>query len=178
MRNSNRVKKLVLSAMFMAIGLVLPFITGQIPAIGQMLCPMHLPIMLCGIFCGWQYGLIVGFITPLLRGALFGMPALVPNGISMAFELATYAVVIAIMYRTLPKKVWGLYLSLIISMILGRVVWGAVRLVVAGVVGNAFTATMFIAGGLTKAIPGIIAQLILIPTIVWATRKQLTTLEN
>ena len=174
----NKVQKLVLAAMFMAIGLVLPFITGQIPAIGKMLCPMHLPIMLCGIFCGWQYGLIVGFITPLLRGVLFGMPALIPGGVSMAFELATYAVVIAIVYRALPKKLLAIYVSLIVSMIAGRIVWGIARLIIAGVVGNAFTASMFIASGITNAIPGIIAQLILIPAIVMASRKMLVSMEE
>lgn len=174
----NNVKKLVLAAMFMAIGLVLPFVTGQIPAVGKMLCPMHLPIMLCGIFCGWQYGLVVGFITPLLRGFLFGMPALMPNGVSMAFELATYAVVIALMYKALPKKVWGMYVSLVTSMIAGRIVWGIVRFIIAGVAGSSFTVSMFIAGGITNAIPGIIIQLILIPTIVWALRKQLAVLNE
>lgn len=174
--NTN-VKKLVLSGMFMAIGLVLPFITGNIPEIGKMLCPMHLPIMLCGIFCGWQYGLIVGFITPLLRSVLFGMPVMIPGGVSMAFELATYAVVISLMYRVLPKKPWGIYVSLIVSMISGRIVWGIVRLIIGGVSGNAFTLSAFISGALLTAIPGIIAQLILIPGIVILCRKQINSME-
>ena len=71
-----RVQNLALSAMFMAIGLVLPFLTGQIPQIGSMLLPMHLPVLLCGLICGWQYGGLVGFVLPLLRYLLFGMPHL------------------------------------------------------------------------------------------------------
>ena len=67
---------LTLAAMFMGIGLVLPFLTGQIPQIGNMLLPMHIPVLLCGLICGWQYGLTVGLILPLLRYALFGMPVL------------------------------------------------------------------------------------------------------
>ncbi len=58
---------LTLAAMFMAIGIVLPFFTGQIPQIGKMLLPMHIPVLLCGLICGWQYGLIVGFVMPFLR---------------------------------------------------------------------------------------------------------------
>ena len=58
---------LTLSAMFLAVGLVLPFFTGQIPQIGNMLLPMHIPVLLCGLICGWQYGLAVGFILPPLR---------------------------------------------------------------------------------------------------------------
>ena len=66
MKNSN-VKNLALSAMFIAIGQVLPFFTGQIPQIGNMLLPMHIPVLLCGLICGWKYGALVGFTTPLLR---------------------------------------------------------------------------------------------------------------
>ena len=66
------VKNLTLSAMFLAIGLVLPFLTGQIPEIGSLLLPMHIPVFLCGLICGWQYGAVVGFILPLLRNLLFG----------------------------------------------------------------------------------------------------------
>lgn len=68
----NQIYDLVLAAMFLAIGIVLPFFTGQIPQIGSMLLPMHLPVFICGLICGWQYGLIIGFILPLLRMTLFG----------------------------------------------------------------------------------------------------------
>ena len=70
----NAIARLALSAMFLAIGLVLPFLTGQIPEIGSMLLPLHLPALVCGFVCGWQWGLAVGFVLPLLRSMLFGMP--------------------------------------------------------------------------------------------------------
>ena len=82
------VKKVTLSAMFMAIGIVLPFLTGQIRQIGTMLLPMHLPVFLCGLICGWQYGAVVGFVLPLLRSMIFGMPQMYPMALAMAFELA------------------------------------------------------------------------------------------
>lgn len=172
---SKHTKKLVLSALFMALGLVLPFITMQIPAIGKMLCPMHIPIMLCGVFCGWEYGLIVGFITPLLRGVLFGMPALLPNGVAMAFELATYGFIIAVMIKLLSKKILNTYVALITSMICGRIIWGLARyiLVFAGLAPNGFTWQMFVAGALTDAIPGIIIQLVIIPPLVAVLRKNI-----
>ena len=69
-------KNLVLSAMFLAVGIVLPFFIGQIPAIGKMLLPMHIPVLLCGLICGWQWGLGVGFVLPLPRSLLFGFPAM------------------------------------------------------------------------------------------------------
>ena len=90
MKHSNfktNVHNLVLAAMFLALALVLPFLTGQIPQIGGMLLPMHLPVFLCGLICGWRYGAVVGFVAPLMRMALFGMPPLVA-AVAMAFELA------------------------------------------------------------------------------------------
>ena len=76
MKHQNQsLRNLLLEAMFLAIGLVLPFFTGQIKEIGNMLLPMHLPVFLCALICGWQYGTAVGFIMPLLRFALFSISA-------------------------------------------------------------------------------------------------------
>ena len=90
MKKTN-VIKLTQSAMLMAIGLVLPFVTGQIPEFGKMLLPMHIPVLLCGLICGWQYGLAVGFILPLLRGAVFGMPALFPNATGFLWSYEVFS---------------------------------------------------------------------------------------
>ena len=90
-------QKITLSAMFIAIGIVLPFFTGQIRQIGSMLLPMHLPVFLCGLICGWQYGAAAGFILPLLRSFLFGMPPMYPMAAAMSFELATYGLVAGLM---------------------------------------------------------------------------------
>jgi len=129
---SSHIHRLVAAALFLAIALVLPFLTGQIPEIGNMLCPMHIPVLLCGFFCGWPWGLAIGFIAPLLRSVLFGMPAMFPQAVSMAFELACYGAVSGFLYAVLPKKKTFIYVSLIGAMILGRLVWGAARFVFAG----------------------------------------------
>ena len=92
MKNQNT-KKLAYAALFLALCLVLPMLTGQIPRIGSMLLPMHIPVLLCGLVCGWQYGAAVGFVAPLLRSVLFGMPPMYPVAIAMAFELLTYGLV-------------------------------------------------------------------------------------
>ena len=160
------VRKTVLSALFLAIGLVLPFITMQIPAVGKMLCPMHIPVLLCGYICGWPYGLVVGFVTPLLRGAMFGMPVIFPNAVCMAFELAAYGFVTGILSKKMRKNIGSLYLSLIAAMLCGRAVWGLVSAVVYGLMGAGFTWKLFFMGGFGNAIPGILIQLILIPVLV------------
>ncbi len=161
------IKNIGQAAMYIAIGLVLPFFTGQVPRIGNMLLPMHLPVFICGLLCGWKYGLGVGFVLPLLRSAVFGMPPLYPNAIAMAVELAAYGLVAGLIYGlSLKKDIKKLYLALIAAMIAGRIVWGMAEVLLLGVAGNAFTWQMFMAGAFFNAIPGIIIQLILVPVIV------------
>ncbi|MDO4582184.1 MAG: ECF transporter S component [Bacillota bacterium] len=168
---SQRIRDLVLAAMFMALGLALPFLTGQIPQIGGMLLPMHLPVLLCGLVCGWQYGLIVGFILPLLRMSLFGMPPLI-TAVAMAFELAAYGGIAGFLYnRSKWQCLISLYRSLIIAMVGGRVIWGAVRVMLTGVAGEAFTWQLFMAGAFLNAIPGIILQLVFIPALMVALNR-------
>lgn len=167
----NNVKKLVLAAFFMALGIILPFFTGQIPQIGNKLLPMHIPVLLCGFICGWQYGLAVGFVTPLLRSMMFGMPAIMPTAIAMAFELAAYGFTTGILYRKLPKKNYSFYISLVGAMIVGRIVWGIVSVVLYGIQGNAFSVQIFLTGAFLNAVPGIILQIVLIPAVMIALKK-------
>jgi len=153
--------------MFLAIGQILPFVTGQIPEIGKMLCPMHLPVLLCGFICGPRYAAIIGFICPLMRSVLFNMPIMYPSAIGMAFELMTYGLISGLL-----SEKWGnrsyrdIYAALIIAMIAGRVIWGIAQIVLLGIKGNTFTMSAFLSGAILNAIPGIILQLILIPLLV------------
>lgn len=165
-----RNKKLVnmlLAAMFLSIGLLLPFLTGQIQQIGNMLLPMHLPVILCSLVCGWQYGLVIGFILPLMRSLMFTMPLLYPSAIAMSFELATYGFFTGFMFN---KAKWqcvrSLYRCLVMSMLLGRVVWGVMMVLLLGFKGEVFTFGAFVSGAVINAVPGIILQLILVPAVM------------
>ena len=163
--------RLVLSAMFIAVGIVLPFVTGQIQQIGNMLLPMHLPVFLCGMICGWQYGAVVGFATPLLRSMLFGMPVIFPNAVSMAFELAVYGLVAGLIYGISGRKnVLSVYTAMIPAMLIGRAVWGVVQTVILSFGDSPFTWKMFVAGAFVNAVPGIILQLVLVPAIMTVLR--------
>ncbi|MBR5571971.1 MAG: ECF transporter S component [Oscillospiraceae bacterium] len=166
MNRNNKTVRLVLSALFLALAYVLPFLTGQIPQIGKMLCPMHIPVLLCGFFCGWPWGLAVGFIAPLLRSLTLGMPPLFPTAVCMAFELAAYGAIAGIMYKALPRRKSSIYIALLVAMIVGRLVWGVAMLVCMGLQGSAFTFAAFFAGAVANAIPGIIIQIVLIPILV------------
>ena len=175
---NDRTRKLTCSALYLAIALVLPFITGQIPEIGAMLSPMHIPVLLCGFVCGWPWGLAVGLIAPMLRSVLFGMPTMYPTAIAMTFELAVYGALTGILYRLLPRKTWSVYAALILAMIGGRLVWGAAQYVLLLARGTAFTPELFLAGAVINAIPGIILHIVLIPVLVIVLEKAKLTLNR
>lgn len=168
----NNVKKLAVTAILFAVGMVLPFFIGQIPAIGKMLLPMHIPVLLCGFIVGWQYGALIGFLLPIVRGLVFGMPPLYPNAVAMAFEMAAYGFVSGYLYshaRWQCTKM--LYISLVTAMLAGRIVWAFAEVILLGIGGNIFTWKMFAAGAFLNAIPGIIVQLTLIPIIMVTLRR-------
>ena len=160
--NRIQLKKLIYAALFLAIGIVLPFATSQVKEIGDSLLPMHLPVLLCGFICSWKHGMAVGLILPFIRSILFGMPPIYPQAVWMSLELAAYGAVAGIMYEKTLKK----YLSLIVAMLSGRIVWGIAKAVLLGVADKPFGISAFITGGFVDAIPGIVLQLVLIPAIV------------
>ncbi|MBQ7320007.1 MAG: ECF transporter S component [Clostridia bacterium] len=165
-------KKMILSAFFLALGIVLPFLTGQIPTLGAMLLPMHIPVLLCGLLCGPRWGAVVGAVTPLLRSLLFFMPPLYPAAVAMAFELLTYGAVIGVLFlRVRRRGVASLLGCLLAAMVAGRLAWGGAQMVLLGVGADGFTAAAFLTGAVTGAIPGIVLQLVLIPTVMVALER-------
>ena len=169
----NNIQKLVLSAFFLALGIVLPFMTMQIPELGNMLLPMHIPVLLCGFLCGAPYGAVVGLIVPILRSLLFGAPPMIPIAISMAVELMVYGAVSGYLYNKLKTKKFGIYATLIPAMLIGRVAWGAVSWLVFRALGNPFTWMIFVTQAFINAIPGIVLQLILIPVVLVSVNRYL-----
>lgn len=166
MKDRNSIIKMILAALFLALAYVMPFLTGQIPEIGAKLCPLHIPVLLCGFICGPYWGLAVGFIAPLLRSFILTMPPLFPTAVCMAFELASYGTVAGFMHRLLPKNKPYIYCSLLISMLIGRIVWGTAMALCTGISGAEFGFTAFIAGAFVNALPGIIVQIIFVPILV------------
>lgn len=165
------IRRMVSAAVCLALCMVLPFLTGQIPQVGSALCPMHIPVLLAGFLCGSWWAMAVGAAAPLLRFALFGMPPIFPTGVAMCFELAAYGLVSGVLYARLPKRTANIYVSLLTAMLAGRAVWGIVRVVLSGVAGEPFTWTAFMAGAFINAVPGIIVHILLIPVIVLALRR-------
>ena len=170
----SKINRLVYASLFLSLALVLPFLTGQIPQIGAMLTPMHFPVLLCGFLCGWQWGIAVGFSAPLLRSVLFGMPVMYPMAVCMALELATYAAVAGMLYRVFPQKRRFLYVSLIISMIFGRLVWGLSRFLCAGLDISTFGLSAFWTGAVAMSVPGVLLQLLIVPALVIVSEKYIS----
>ena len=164
-------KKLTYAAVCLALALLLPMVTGNIPEIGNMLCPMHIPVLLCGFLCGGPWGALVGAVAPILRSLIFGRPYLYPTALAMMAELAVYGLMAGLLYRFLPKKPGYVYVSLIGAMLGGRVVGGLAQLVLLGLDGKGFTAAVFFTEYFVKAWPGIVIQLVFIPLVVIALRR-------
>ncbi len=172
MKSRKQLLNLAFSGVFLALAYVLPFFTGQIREIGSMLCPMHIPVLLCGFVCGAPYGLAVGLAAPLIRSVTLGMPVLFPSAIAMAFELAVYGSVAGLLYKYLPKKNIYIYASLLGAMVAGRIVWGTVMFCIMGFNTAYFGFEAFWAGAVVNAIPGIVVQLVLIPVLVKVMMKK------
>jgi hypothetical protein len=99
------------------------------------------------------------------------MPPLFPTASAMAFELACYGFLCGMLYDRLPKRTLFIYASLILAMLGGRIVWGAVSLLFFTLQQNAFTWKLFLNGAFLTALPGIAIQLLLIPPLVMALKK-------
>ena len=169
--NSLQVRRLTYAALCLALALLLPFLTGQNQQMGSMLCLMHIPVLLCGFLCGWPWGLAVGVVAPLLRSVIFGMPPMPTVAVPMAFELAAYGALAGFLYKKFPRTIPGIYASLVIAMIGGRVVWGIAKLIMARITGTEFIYFASVAQAFVTALLGIGLQLILIPAAVYALEK-------
>jgi len=162
----NKTKKLTYSALLLALGIIIPYILHSVggPGLGVMLLPMHIPVLLCGFICGKKYGLIVGAMTPVISFLVTGftMPPM-PIVIYMVFELATYGFVAGLLYKVTNKKI---IISLLGSMLIGRMVKGGVAFLLTVPLGNTFVFTGFITATFVTGIIGIIIQIIFIPILI------------
>ena len=168
----SRVKRMVFTAACAALCLVLPMAFHSIPNAGSVILPMHIPVLLCGLICGWPFGLVCGLVGPFLSSILTGMPpaAMLP---SMMIECAGYGCVTGLMmkYVRTGRPYMDLYISMITAMVLGRVISGLAKtwILAPGTPPFAWVTTSLVTG-----IPGIIIQLVLMPAVVFAlTRARL-----
>ena len=157
-----RVGTMAATSVFVAFGVILPIAFHFVGAMGPVFLPMHIPVLMAGLFLGPVSGLTVGVITPVLSSVLTGMPPLIPILPLMVMELAVYGTVAGYLYqvRHLPLAV-----ALITAMIAGRLaalvgVYGLANLFHLKLTPMAYLA------GLTAGLPGIAVQLIVVPLLL------------
>ena len=155
------------TALCIALGLVLPVFFHMIGA-GFAFLPMHIPVLLCGLLFGWQYGAICGLIVPLLSSLLTGMPPIFPTAVAMMLELCAYGLLAGLFYRRLY---WNVYLALIAAMLSGRVVSGIANALLLGLAGKPYGFAAFLSADFVEVVPGIVVQIVLLPVIVLAMER-------
>lgn len=170
MQKMSYVKRSIITAACVALCVILPMAFHSIQNAGSILSPMHIPVLLCGLICGPAFGLLSGLVGPLLSSLFTGMPpmAYLPP---MIIELAVYGLVAGLMISLIrTKKLYvDLYLSLVIAMIAGRIVAGIAMALI--FVPGSYSMAVWTASYFITAWPGIVIQLALIPTIVFALMK-------
>ncbi len=175
MKKRKSLTNMILCAMFIATGILLPLVTANNPQLGKTICPMHIPVFICGAVCGWQWGMAAGIITPLLRAVIFPSPLLYPDAISMAFELATYGLIIGLLLKLLSGKtdrVASIYISLTAAMVVGRVVLAFARFALYGMFGGAaYTWATWVSVSVVGALPALVIQFAIIPPVIYAFGK-------
>ncbi len=172
---------MVITAMLLAVGMVLPFLTGQIQAIAKIISPLHIPVLICGLCCGWKWGICLGAILPLLRGLIFGIPVFPTSALPMAFELAAYGAITGLLYAAFLKRsksgkhLGGILVSLVTAMILGRFVGGTAKALFlsVGIIGSKtpFTFAAFFTSYFVSTAVGALIHVFLVPAVVLALEK-------
>ena len=166
MNQMSMIKKLTLSALCTALCVVLPIAFHAIPNAGSIMLPMHIPVLLCGLVCGWQPGLLCGILGPILSSAITGMPmaAILPG---MVVELAVYGCVSGLMMQFVRtgRLYLDLYISLPVAMLAGRVCSGIAKALIFAP-GTSFAA--WATASFVTALPGIVIQLVILPTLIVA----------
>ena len=163
MYQRDKTRRLVIAGLLLAIGIIIPMIFHSTGIAGTVFLPMHIPVLIGGFLLPPYLALLLGMLTPLINSLVTGMPPLFPMAIIMIFELGIYGFVASIMYRRL--KIPSI-ISLIISMIAGRIMAGLVVFILAAFFGLQMDPILFVIGGVTTGIPGIIIQIILIPSLI------------
>lgn len=161
-----KTKKLCICAVCIALCCVLPLAFHSL-VLGSALSPLHIPVLLCGLLCGWPYGLVCGAVGPVLSSLISGMPPaamLIP----MIPELCAYGVVSGLLYRFVRTGHTGadLYLSLLSAMLLGRVVGGGVQAVYYLSSAREYSVALWASSYLLGTLPGAVLHLTIIPALV------------
>lgn len=162
-KNRMEVKEWVIASFFVALGIMLPMLFHTVGIAGPIFLPMHIPVLIAGFILSPWLALFVGIIIPLLSSVLTGMPILFPMAVVMMFELGAYGFIVSLISRSTK---WNIILTLLSSMIVGRIVAGMTVFILVQGFGIKMNALMFVKGSIITGLPGIALQIVLIPVLV------------
>lgn len=160
----DRRKDLITAAILLVLAIILTLIIHLTKINGVILSPMHLPILLAGFILGPIYGLIIGILAPIINGLLKIIPTF-PITWAIVVESGLYGLISGLFYEKFGMKVMP---ALVGSIVLGKIGGGAVL----HFLDKSIKTTTFI------AFPGIIVQLILVPTIFKIYKEKTKTIIN
>lgn len=170
MNKMSNIKKSMITAVCIALCVILPMAFHSIPNAGSVFLPMHIPVILCGLICGWPFGLLCGIAGPLLSSLIAQMPpmAYLPN---MMTELIAYGVITGITMQIVhTKKIYvDLYISLLIALVAGRVLAGTTKALIFSP--GSYSISAWITGYFITSLPGLLIQFFLIPNVIFALEK-------
>jgi riboflavin transporter FmnP len=167
---SSRAEFISFTALFLALGILLPLGFHALEIGGRVFLPMHIPVLLAGFLAGPYSGFLVGLLAPSLSYLMTGMPPSYAVPL-MSLELPIYGLVAGLAYYRLHLN---MYVSLLIALILGRIMFGLGLLLLGLFIELPYSAAFFFsaAGPIVSGLPGIIVQIILIPILVASVRRK------
>ena len=170
LKYSIHLRKTIISAICMALCVILPLAFHLIPDGGTLFSPMHLPVFICGLVCGWQYGLLCGLFGPVLSSFITGMPGIgyLPT---MMLELALYGLISGLLIHLIHtrNKTADIYISLVSAMLIGRIITGIARAFLFAP--GSLSIQIWAASYFVSCLPGIIVQFILLPILYHALER-------
>lgn len=158
-------QKLTFSSICLACCFCLPMLTASAPHISAMLCLMHFPVMVCGMMCGAPWGVAVGVSAPILRSLMFDAPVMYPDAVAMCVEMGVYGFVCGLEANDPRKSPGNVFLDLVLSMVAGRVAWGAAMVFFALISDVSFSVEIF-KTAILNTWPGIMLQLMSLPPLI------------
>lgn len=161
------VKKITLCAICIALCVVTPTAFHVFGPVSSILSPMHIPVLLCGLVCGWPFGAFCGVAGPLLSSMITTMPPAAAL-VHMLPELCGYGLCCGLLFRLIRtgNTYADICCALVPAMLLGRIAGGVARTLFLLGSGQSYTLALWAGAYLVEALPGIILHLILVPTLV------------
>lgn len=157
---TKRNKNLILSALFLALCVIVPIIFHGFGA-GPVFLPMFLPILLTGFLIEFPYAMLVGLLGPFLSALLTGMPPLVPNALLMAMEGVAASGLASYLFFRRRLNLWLCLIAAIAAERLILFLFGFIFAPIFHLPGEWFAFYKLI-----ESMPGILLQLILTPIIL------------